>query len=111
MSKTFWRVAVVGFVLVNVGGLVYGALRGELMHVVVHVALLGAGFIAWQFVGGRRTAQPQAAVPVTDKVLDSLQESIDAIALNVERIGEDQRFQAKLVKEQMDHSSGETRER
>ena len=107
MSKTFWRIAAVGFVLINVGGLIYAAMMGELMHGVVHLAVLGAGFIAWQFVRRGREDQVPVAVPVNERVLDSLQESIDAIALNVERIGEDQRFQAKLVKEQLDQASGE----
>jgi hypothetical protein len=111
MSRTFWRIAAVGFVLINVGGLVYAAMMGELMHGIVHVALLGAGFIAWQFVRPRGEAPLPAGVPVNERVLDSLQESIDAIALNVERIGEDQRFQAKLVKEQLGKASGEADER
>ena len=107
MSKTFWRVAVIGFVVINVGGLIYGAMMGELMHAVVHAGVLAAGFVGWQVVRGGKEAQPQVAAPAREKVLDSLQESIDAIALNVERIGEDQRFQARLVKEKLGQSSGD----
>jgi hypothetical protein len=111
VSKTFWRIAAFGFVLINVGGLIYAAVMGEPRHGFVHVALLAGGLIAWQVVRVREQPQPQTGVPVNEKVLDSLQESIDAIALNVERIGEDQRFQAKLVKEQLGQGSGEADER
>ena len=107
MSRTFWRIAVVGFLVINVGGMVYAAAMGDWSHGIVHLAVLGAGVIAWQFFRGGKEAQAQVAAPGHEKVLDSLQESIDAIALNVERIGEDQRFQAKLVKEQLDQSSGD----
>jgi hypothetical protein len=106
VSKTFWRVAIVGFVVINVGGMIYAAMMGELMHGIVHVAVLGAGFVAAQFVRGGKEARVDLQAPVDERVLDSLQESIDAIALNVERIGEDQRFQAKLVKERMDQAPG-----
>ena len=110
MGKTFWRIAALGFVVINVAGPIYAAIMGQWMHGMVHVAILGGGFVAWQLfrVGGK--AEPQVQAAVDDRVLDSLQESIDAIALNVERIGEDQRFQAKLVKEQLSQSSGEARE-
>ena len=105
-TSTFWRIAAIGFTVINVAGLIYAAIVGEPRHAVLHVVLLGGGFLAWQFVP-RTGASPAAAAgaPVNERVLDSLQESIDAIALNVERIGEDQRFQAKLVKERIDKSS------
>ena len=105
MSRTFWRIAALGFVVINVIGPIYAAVMGQWMHGMVHVALLGGGFVAWQLfrLGGK--ARPQVVDPVDENVLDSLQESIDAIALNVERIGEDQRFQAKLVKDQLEQSS------
>ena len=112
MKKTskFWRIAAIGFLVINVGGLIYAAVMGETRHAMLHVMLLGGGLLAWQFVPRTEGSHPAASVegPIDEKVLDSLQESIDAIALNVERIGEDQRFQAKLVKERIDNSSVES---
>ena len=44
----------------------------------------------------RRKAFPAAALP-SDERLEQLQQSVDAIAIEVERIAEAQRFTAKLL--------------
>lgn len=107
-TSTFWRIAAIGYAVINVAGLIYAAITGEPRHAILHLVLLGGGFLAWQFVPRTGGSPAEAAnVPVNERVLDSLQESIDAIALNVERIGEDQRYQAKLVKERVDKASAE----
>jgi hypothetical protein len=95
----FWRVAAIIFAVVNVGGAIYAAAMGEWMHAATHVALLGGGYLAWQFIprpGDGEEIQPDEADAAR---LNSLQESVDSIALNVERIGEAQRFQEKVLKE------------
>jgi hypothetical protein len=94
-----WRAAAVAFVLINVGGAGYAAAMGEWVHGAVHVLLLVAGYFMWPLVPGARPEDvPQAEL--TDGRMEYLQQSVDAIALEVERIGEAQRFADKLRAEQ-----------
>jgi hypothetical protein len=96
----FWRVAAAIFVVINFGGAVYAAATGEWMHAAGHVALLFGGYLAWQLVPwGRRKDLPltQQTLPQqAEERLEYLQQSVDAVALEVERIGEAQRFSEKL---------------
>jgi hypothetical protein len=96
-----WRVAAVIFTVVNVGGAVYANAMGEGQHATVHVLLLALGasaYVIWRLVAmARRPDAPPAQLP--EGRLDYLQQSVDAIALEVERIGEAQRFNEKLRSE------------
>jgi hypothetical protein len=95
-----WLVAAALFTLANLAGAVYAALLGELRHGGLHVvlALLGA------YVVSRLTADPRRddlpGVARADERLEQLQQSLDSIALEVERIGEAQRFSLKLQAEE-----------
>ena len=99
-----WLVVTSLFTLINIGGAGVAAVTGEVLHTVAHVglALLGAYFV-WrlaprargQQMQGQQILAEQEAVPR----LERLQESLDAIGLEVERIGEAQRFTTKLVVE------------
>lgn len=95
----FWRVAAALFVIINVAGAGYAVAMGERPHALLHVALLVVGSIGWQF---RPWARRQTPVPaqLPGARLDYLQQSVDAVALEVERIGEAQRFSDKLRVEQ-----------
>ncbi len=93
-----WRVAAVLFVLINAGGAVEAAMMGQTMHAAGHVALLVLGvgaYLAWQLASRARRHNPPHAQLGSER-LDYLQQSVDAIALEVERIGEAQRFSDKL---------------
>ena len=68
---------------------------GEPMHAATHVFLLFAGYVAWQFVP-RGPKAPPVQLGEPDPKLEYLQQSVDAIAVEVERIGEAQRFSEKL---------------
>jgi hypothetical protein len=96
-----WRVAAVIFTVVNVGGAVYAYAMGESQHATVHVLLLALGasaYVIWRLISmARRPDVPPAQLP--DARLDYLQQSVDAVALEVERIGEAQRFNEKLRSE------------
>ena len=98
-----WRIGAPLFVFINVGGAGYAAAMGEPLHAAVHVGLLFlglGGYLVW-----RNAAQPrgQDLLPQhADERLEYLQQSVDAIALEVERIGEAQRFSDKLRAEQAD---------
>ena len=102
-AKFGWTIAAVS-VIVNAGGAVYALLRAEWMHGGLHVALLAITvfLIALLRPGARRSAdeigddraEPR---PVADARMEQLQQSVDAIAIEVERLGEAQRFNAKLA--------------
>lgn len=97
----WWRIAALAYVVINVAGAVYAFAMGETRHALVHVALLAGGYVAWQFVP-RRGEEQAVAVQIDEGRIDHIQDAVDSIALNVERIGEAQRFQEKLVKERVE---------
>lgn len=91
-----WRAGAALFILINVGGAAYGAANGEQLHTAVHVGLLILGlgaYLVWR-LAPRRQDLPRAQQ--ADERLEYLQQSVDVIALEVERIGEAQRFGDKL---------------
>jgi len=92
-----WLVVAVLFTLINVIGGVMAALQGELLHTGVHAVLmvLGASLV-WR-LAPRRYARllPRE---LTDR-LTHLEQSVDAVAIEVERIGEGQRFMTRLFTE------------
>ncbi|HEX2722528.1 MAG TPA: hypothetical protein VHM24_06385 [Gemmatimonadaceae bacterium] len=97
-SKIFWRAGAALYTVVNVGGMVIAAGMGEPLHASLHAALMFVGlggYVMWKLSAlERRQALPQQQPG--DERLDYLQQSVDAIALEVERIGEAQRFTGKL---------------
>jgi hypothetical protein len=93
-----WRVGAVIFTVVNVGGAVYANAMGEGQHAAVHVLLLALGaaaYVIWLLISATRRPD-SAPAQLPEGRLDYLQQSVDAIALEVERIGEAQRFNEKL---------------
>lgn len=91
-----WLFGSLLFALINAGGAVYAAALGELSHASVHVVLLALSlYVAWG-VAPRGQSEIASGSPVFDERLDRLQQSLDAIAVEVERVGEGQRFVAKL---------------
>ena len=96
----FWRVVAALFTLINVAGAGFAAASGEGIHTAVHVALLLLGaYLVW-WLTPRARGQDLARAQLAEQRLEQLQQSVDAIALEVERIGEAQRFSVKLQKEQ-----------
>ena len=65
-------------------------------------SLIAIGIIAWKSVTKTKSA-PQMP-QVAEARLEQLQQSIDAIAIEVERIAEAQRFSAKLLSERSETS-------
>ncbi|HEX7940448.1 MAG TPA: hypothetical protein VF488_01510 [Gemmatimonadaceae bacterium] len=116
-AKFGWTIAAVS-VIVNAGGAVYALLRQEWMHGGTHAALLALTLYLVVLLrpGARRTFPDTAALDdeplqpasLGDARMEQLQQSVDAIAIEVERIGEAQRFNAKLAAKQGD-PSGERR--
>jgi hypothetical protein len=96
-SKLWLAVASL-FTFINVGGAGFAVAGGEDLNAAAHVglAVLGAYFV-WRLAS--RARQDLPGEQRADDRLEHLQQSVDAIALAVERIGEAQRFSAKLAAE------------
>jgi predicted negative regulator of RcsB-dependent stress response len=93
-----WKLAAASYVFINVAGLGYAWRLDEEMHAMTHLffLLLGlAGYVGWRLA---RRGQPQdlAQVQLAEQRIEYLQQSVDAMALELERIGEAQRFSDKL---------------
>jgi hypothetical protein len=88
------------FTVVNLVGLGMAMAAQEQMHSGIHVALSVLGAAAMWWLSGRRASTESPYDAVGGTRLEQLQQSVDAIALEVERIGEAQRFNAKLQAEQ-----------
>ncbi len=100
-----WTAVAAIFTVVNVAGAVIAAMQGEAIHTGVHVllSLIGAYFV-WRLAPWRSRSyaepelehRPSAAVPPTSPELTHrlthLEQAVDAVAIEVERIGEGQRF-------------------
>jgi hypothetical protein len=97
-----WTTAAVLYTVVNVGGAVYAVLMGEALHAGLHVVLMVVGVGIWQRFGPKRptpsydVAADAPAGEVTDR-FRNLEQSIDAVAIEVERIGEGQRAMTDLL--------------
>jgi hypothetical protein len=108
-----WRAAAVLFAAINLGGMGFALAMDEMTHAMAHVFLLFLGlgaYLLWNMVttwatpelGDQRSqASPlpssgrDSTPQLGDQRIDYLQRSIDALALEVERIGEAQRFKEK----------------
>jgi hypothetical protein len=98
-GRGVWKAAAVVFTVVNLIGLGMAVAAQEQMHSAIHVALslLGA-YAVWRLSERSSHADP-ASDALAEPRLEALQQSVDAIALEVERIGEAQRFHTKLEAE------------
>lgn len=96
-SKRWLAVAAI-FTVGNLAGGVVAAAQGELVHASVHAGLmiLGAVFV-WLLASRRDTSSLERAASAAELSqlgdrLTMIQQSIDSIGIEVERIGEGQRF-------------------
>ena len=97
--STLWRAVAALFTVVNLAGAGYAIAREEGLHAGAHVALAMLGAYAlWRLASSTERRGPSPELPVDDR-LDHLQQSVDAVAIEVERIGEAQRFSTKLQAE------------
>jgi hypothetical protein len=94
-----WLIIAWLFTLGNIGGAVFAADANEERHAATHVALAVVGaFFVWR-IPRRARHQELPGADEMDQRLERLQQSVDAVAIEVERIGEAQRFTAKLAAE------------
>jgi hypothetical protein len=88
------------FTFINLGGAGFALAGGEMLHTAAHVVGLVVGaYFMWRLASQR---QRLPAVEQADERFEHLQQSVDAIALEVERIGEAQRYIAKLAAERVE---------
>jgi hypothetical protein len=97
-SKLWLSVATI-FTIVNVSGAGYAAAMSEGPHAGLHIVLgvLGLWWM-WRVVAPYVSSTDALPLAETERV-EQLQQSVDAIAVEIERIGEAQRFTAKLEQE------------
>jgi hypothetical protein len=106
--SSVWLAVAVVFSLANLGGAVLAAIQGELVHTLLHVVLLLFGAYAarrlwrprgWAAAGitgaGGMTGMTGA---ISDR-LTSIEQSLEAVATEVERVGEGQRFISRVFAE------------
>lgn len=72
---------------------------GEPMHAAVHAVLTVLGGVAWGVLRRRPSAESDALPEETRERLKHLEQSVDALAIGVERVGEAQRYQTKILDE------------
>ena len=92
-----WLAGAALFAIINLGGAGYAAAMGGQLHAALHAALLlfGAGaYLVWR--RARTQRQSLTRTQPADERLEYLQQSVDAMALELERLGEAQRFSDKL---------------
>ena len=102
-----WPVLAVIFTLGNVAGAVYAAAMGEIRHASLHVLLSVVGaLVSWALIGSRGSGTGAGALRTPGSSgelgshLSNLEQSLDAIAVEVERVGENQRYMTKVLTEQ-----------
>lgn len=99
-----WPVLAAIFTLGNIAGIAWAASMGEVRHAMVHVALTVAGaWLTWQLVARRRAGEAglvgtpsSTSSGELGRRLTNLEQSLDAIALEVERVGEGQRYMTRV---------------
>ena len=97
---TVWRAAAIGFIAINLGGFIFAVYMGEPMHAAVHAVLTVLGGVFFGVQRMRSRPEPAAALPQeTAERLKHLEQSVDKLAIGVERVGEAQRFQTKILDE------------
>jgi len=108
MSRRFgpWRLGAALYFFINGAGAIWAAANGEVMHTWAHVALLliGAGVYAVWRPGAQPQEEDLRAVAEASQRVAHLEQSLNSIALNVERIGEAQRYERKILEERIEVS-------
>ena len=94
--------------VVNVGAVWFAALPAEPWHATIHALLAVLFGVGAERLMARQRPSPRAQVGIGDDREQRLEQAIDAIAVELERVGEGQRFVAKVLAErglELDRSS------
>lgn len=107
-ARIIWAAVAAVFTAINFVGAVFAAVAQEPLHAGMHVVLGVVGlYLTWRASPWRivdRTSQLgySAAADLPPEQIDrlsQLEQSVDAVAIEVERIGESQRFMTKVLAE------------
>jgi hypothetical protein len=101
--STLWRLAGVAFLLINLLGGVYAGITEDWTHAAVHIGLLIGAYVAWPFASRAAREDQPNALPADDRI-EYLQQSVEAVALEVERLRQAQRFNERLRADQVENS-------
>ena len=94
----WWGVVVATFVVGNLASAIYHAVIGEGGPATVHTGVAAGTILLWYTVFSRRNEpESTARLEEVDSHLDHIQHSLDTIALEVERLGEGQRYAQKVL--------------
>ena len=106
--RSKWLVAAWLFTLANLGGAFVALRMNEpAEHVGLHLVLLVIGVYFIRRLGRRPDGQPvPGGAPLVDDRLERIEQSMDTIAIEVERMGEAQRFITKLAAERAEIPRG-----
>jgi hypothetical protein len=94
-----WLLAAGVYGFLNIGGFGFAMAQGQGMHAMVHlffVLVAVAGYVGYRLA---RRGAPEDHLPraeLAEARIEYLQQSVDALALELERVGEAQRFSDKL---------------
>ena len=98
--STIWLVVTSLFAAANAAGAVLAARGSEWPHAGGHVALfIGALYVAGRIMHPARSSAAVADVDGLSDHLTHLEQALDAVAVEVERMGEGQRFMTRLFAE------------
>ncbi len=90
------------FALLNAAGGGYAVALAEWNHAGVHAVLMLLGMYAGWGLLPRGSASSSSEARLAGERLEQIQQSVDAVAVEVERIGEAQRFSAKLQQDKVE---------
>jgi hypothetical protein len=96
--SNIWVVVASLFFFINFAGGMIAAVQGEFLHAGVHAGLLVLGAYYVRRIWRRNSVVPDLSRQLTDN-LTQLEQSVAAVAVEVERIGEGQRFITRLFTE------------
>jgi hypothetical protein len=105
LRSRFWGIGAGLFTIVNFLGAGLAMAMGERVHTDVHLVLTLVGalaYVAWRtLTRGRQRDAAIAGAASADPQIEYLQQSVDALALEVERLGEAQRARERSRVEQI----------
>ncbi len=94
-----WLVLAVLFTIANFGGGVFAAMEGEPVHAGGHAALLLLGaYLTLRAWRKGASAAPALADDYSGR-LTNIEQSVDAVAIEIARVGEGQRFMTRFFAE------------
>jgi len=99
LRSRIWGIGAGVFGIVNLLGALLAQRMGERVHTDVHLILFLVSalvYVAWRTVTRGRRGEAPLSAAAADPQVAYLQQSIDALALEVERLGEAQRAREKL---------------